>query len=137
MNGLRNAVAIVDSDATTPHVLAQTLERLFAETSFDIVVYPTIDKAKQRLDDPTNPVDLWMVDGGRVGGVDVNGFCAVLKARKATFLRMTGHPGHVQEGLEGTPLGMEEVAVVLLKPFELRDLQARVQAFILAKPVGI
>lgn len=137
MNSSGFSVAIVDDDAITPNVLVRILQQRFSTVPFNFVVYRTVEEAKRRLDDPADPVDLWMVDGGLVGGVNVNGLCADLKSHRANFIRMSGDPGHVQEGLEGTTVGGEEKAVFLLKPFELPKLEARVQAFILAKPVGI
>ena len=123
-------VAIVDSDRSVPLVLQRTLTQgLSAEGLLTIEVFQTIDQALLRLFSKSTPVDLWMVDGGWIGDCDVNDFCAVLKEQQRPYVRMTGNPGHVREGLEGTILRSETSAQILLKPFELSALYARVRAF--------
>ena len=123
-------VAIVDSDRSVPLVLQRTLTQgLSAEGPLTIEVFQTIDQALLRLFSKSTPVDLWMVDGGWIGDCDVNDFCAVLKEQQRPYVRMTGNPGHVREGLEGTILRSETSAQILLKPFELSALYARVRAF--------
>ncbi len=131
------AVAIVDSDATVPVVLKRTLARQLPDLPLEIDIVPTLESARKRLVDPIKRVDLWMIDGGRVAGVDVNGFCSELLTHRATFLRMTGDPSHVQQGLEGSTLAGEEIAEVMLKPFEVLAIIERVRSFHLAKTAAL